>query len=739
MPSCRLLIASVSILAALAACRSQPPAAPAPGEYSGANLDPSARALAPAATVLAATYSDEADPLAAAPEVRLVDNASGKPAAIGTSLRVAFGQRELHLRVCSAEPRMDSLRAEVDLMGEGVWQDDYIEVLIDPTGTARGAYSLYINARGVCEHLVHGYGTESERPWMSLSRVTVSKTADAWTLDVAVPLDSLASDEIGMPWSSTWRMNVFRSRVPRKGPAPEPAGSWALSATLAPTYRVFDRMAMLPGVRPHRYDATWRARARAEVGARYTTLRVVSVDTTGGVVEATTEAPGPIALSWRRGTGAESRVEAQPSAPGASTTVTLTGLDSRAVYDLSVDAGSGPGRATFRNATRLVTRDDIAGPLLGHVDERSARIWAYAPAGKTLAVTWARDGLEERSRTFADAQSSPHGSIVVLDGLAPATSYRYQITLDGRAELRWAGSFTTPPVPGTRGAFTLAFTSCMKVQDFASQPAWTTLAAQRPSLLLVLGDSVYANTVEPKVQWKWHLQQRWVAEFADAIRSIPTYAVWDDHDFGPNNSDGTLPGKERSLATFQQLFANPSYGTAETPGLFTTWSWGDVDVFLLDGRYHRSPDDAPDDEAKKMLGDAQFAWLEERLAASKATFKILASGSTLRASSADGWSIYTTERRRLFDLAAKKRIPGLLYLSGDIHCCLIDRIEPEETEGYAFYDLVSSGIANSSAQESMTLSFDTTLADPTATARIIQPDGSVREQRVIPLSELTPR
>jgi hypothetical protein len=33
----------------------------------------------------------------------------------------------------------------------------------------------------------------------------------------------------------------------------------------------------------------------------------------------------------------------------------------------------------------------------------------------------------------------------------------------------------------------------------------------------------------------------------------PTLAIWDDWDYADNDSDGTAPGKERSLSTFKEL------------------------------------------------------------------------------------------------------------------------------------------------------------------------------------------
>lgn len=48
----------------------------------------------------------------------------------------------------------------------------------------------------------------------------------------------------------------------------------------------------------------------------------------------------------------------------------------------------------------------------------------------------------------------------------------------------------------------------------------------------------------------------------------------DDHDYGPNDSDGLEEGKEESLRAFQDVFANPSYGTPGHPGIHTTFGYG---------------------------------------------------------------------------------------------------------------------------------------------------------------------
>ncbi len=148
----------------------------------------------------------------------------------------------------------------------------------------------------------------------------------------------------------------------------------------------------------------------------------------------------------------------------------------------------------------------------------------------------------------------------------------------------------------------------------------------------------------------------------------PMLAIWDDWDYAGNNSDGTASGKQRSLQTFKELWANPSYGQPSDPGIYFKFSRGDVDFFMLDVRYHRSPNDVEDDGEKTMLGRAQLTWLKRELAESDATFKFLVSGSQWTGSGkSDSWRSFTRERNGLFDFIRDNGIEGVVLLSGDRH------------------------------------------------------------------------
>lgn len=403
-----------------------------------------------------------------------------------------------------------------------------------------------------------------------------------------------------------------------------------------------------------------------------------------------------------------------------------------------------PAFAAFLLGTLHAAPKGVSGPLVGHVTSDQAALWMHIPTEASATISHYANGenppdeprkLTSPEKVIAKSPGKPVG--ITLTKLTPNTLYHYEIKVDSEADPTWAGSFTTAPKPATPSAFRMVLTSCMKT----GQPAtsWSLLQAQKPAFHLTLGDTHYADTTNPDIQLQHHLRYRSQPEFASVIRKIPTYAMWDDHDYGPNNSDGTAKGKEQSLANWNQVWANPRTGTDSTPGAFFKFSWGEVDFFVVDGRYHRSPDNDPDDENKRMLGDAQFAWLLGGLKSSKAKFKVIASGSTLHHSKSDGWRIYTFSRHRLFDSLKEHDISGVIYLSGDIHQSHVWEHEESDRVGYPLVEVISSGIANSKTLSFATIDFDTTRDDPTIQVRIIHGDGTVKDDRTWTLSELSGR
>jgi alkaline phosphatase D len=386
--------------------------------------------------------------------------------------------------------------------------------------------------------------------------------------------------------------------------------------------------------------------------------------------------------------------------------------------------------------------EGTAGPLVGAVKSNQVSLWMLAPSDSVCSYEYYKEGASNPdvmsgkftpvSKPANEGSSLPFK--VTLKNLSPNTHYHFQVKVNDQSKPAWQGSFKTAPVEGEPSSFRLALTSCMKLGEPIS--SWELLLDQKPSIHLTVGDTHYANTTDPTVQLEHHVAYRRQEEFAKVLRNIPTYSMWDDHDYGPNNSDGTLKGKERSLAGWEQAWANPKLGTTDTPGAFYKFSYGDVDFFMTDTRYYRSRNKSRDNEEKRMLGEAQFNWLIDGLKKSEARFKIIVSGSTLQHSKNDGWRIFTFARHRLLDAIKEHKLSGVMYMSGDIHRSLVWEHQESDRVGYPFVEVISSGIGYGQDLSFATVDFDTTLQDPTVRVRIIYGDGTVHTDKIWKLSQL---
>ncbi len=380
----------------------------------------------------------------------------------------------------------------------------------------------------------------------------------------------------------------------------------------------------------------------------------------------------------------------------------------------------------------------LLGPLVGHTTDTTTALWVAAEPRSSLSVRWRRaSDAAGAAQDLAPLEADPHNAAVyrrTLTGLVPDTRYVYRVFWNEHTEEGWAGSLRTARAPSAPGLTRIGVSSCMKPKFPGT--SFELMRLEQPHFHLLLGDNAYSDSTRREVIWQAHREMRSVPQLAALLRHVPTYAIWDDHDYGGDDVDGTLEGKHRSLACFRDLFANPGYGLPEVPGIFSRFLWGDVEVFLLDVRFHRSPGKSPDGPEKRVLGAAQFEWLATGLAASKAPFKLICSGSVLEAHESDTWRDYPTDRARLFAMLAERKVSGVVFLTGDLHRCLVQLHPPELTGTYAIPEVISSGIANSQHLGFAMLDIDTRPADPTLGVRIIEREGRVTHQQTILASDL---
>lgn len=345
----------------------------------------------------------------------------------------------------------------------------------------------------------------------------------------------------------------------------------------------------------------------------------------------------------------------------------------------------------------------LQGPMVGAVTPNSIRIWVRVgdefPVSVVVSESPRFDDATS-SRTVLASAANDLAVTLQVNELRPATRYYYRILVNQKR-----GKYTpdvpihsvvTAPAPETAAVFSVATGSCARFPEDPDQLVWRSIAAAEPDLFVWLGDNIYGDSGQPSALNGEYQRQRDVKTFQPVARRIPQIAIWDDHDSGLNNGDGTSTFKESALRSFQSYWANPSYGLDGTPGVFFEYNYGGVDFFMLDGRYYRDPNEVPDKSGKTMLGAEQKSWLKERLLASKAPFKIIAAGGgwTIgKGPGGDSWASFLTERNELFDFIRDEQINGVVLMSGDTHYAELNAIPWSDHDGYDFFELVSSPLA----------------------------------------------
>jgi hypothetical protein len=347
-------------------------------------------------------------------------------------------------------------------------------------------------------------------------------------------------------------------------------------------------------------------------------------------------------------------------------------------------------------ATRLrlgaQSRDEPGWLLTGAVTDRAAVVHAGFMGGATslppLLVSRRRDLAEATPvaglATTAASISYPQRTIgrYVLEGLDPATEY-YAGFRAGTGTLARFRTFGTGPF-----SFVAAFASCaggtrvVPMSHVSNSGVFAALAALDPHLFVHMGDLHYYNITGPArpIEALAGLFRRGLdrvlSQERQALfyRRTPLVYVWDDHDYGTDNSDGTSP--TRDAARFYYASDFPSYPTPLSPNadgpIAQRFDIGRVRVLMTDSRSERRQ------TPRTMLGAGQVDWLVRELetAARESVPLVLWVNSVpwiTTDGDSEGWGQFADERRRLGErITALGLAPRLVMLSGDAHMLAFD-------------------------------------------------------------------
>ncbi len=321
------------------------------------------------------------------------------------------------------------------------------------------------------------------------------------------------------------------------------------------------------------------------------------------------------------------------------------------------------------------------GPVAGAVRARSAKIGFRTDTQACVQIRYTPDheplGMVTSDAILTDSGDDFTGKIVI-GNLTPNTSYQYTIVVNGvETAFLSAPHFKTFPL--VEDAVSFSFGVLTDLNGDRTAPAMRALAEENPDFVVILGDYDHRN---PRTLEEMRAMHREVREEAGSgpdlrdqiLRRFAVSHVWDDHDYGTNDSDKTFAGKADALKAFDEYW--PTYNRPNGGnGIWYRFSYGSLaEVYMLDLRYQRDPSSDPDNASKSMLDgdnipDGQKAWLKDSLRKSAATWKLIASTVPWNPTvpKQDTWHGFQTEQRELVDFIRTEGITGVIFFSGDIH------------------------------------------------------------------------
>lgn len=268
----------------------------------------------------------------------------------------------------------------------------------------------------------------------------------------------------------------------------------------------------------------------------------------------------------------------------------------------------------------------------------------------------------------------------------------------------------------------IAFGSCLH-QD-KEQRIWDAVLAAQPDLFLFLGDSIYGDTRDITFLREQYAKLARNPRFHKLRESVPTMAMWDDHDFGENDAGIAYPIKERSRQAFLEFWQEPRSSVRwSRRGVYTSRTFGPphrrVQIIMPDLRFNRTPLTVQDlgtvryeewcdakrlagaaipgpyarctDRGASMLGEEQWRWFEQQLAV-PARVRIVASSLQVLADFPgwEAWINYARDHQRLIDAVRRTNASGVVFFSGDTHYAELSSLDVNVP--YPLWDLTCSGL-----------------------------------------------
>jgi alkaline phosphatase D len=311
-----------------------------------------------------------------------------------------------------------------------------------------------------------------------------------------------------------------------------------------------------------------------------------------------------------------------------------------------------------------------------------------SPVSYKVLNAWNADVNYEITKREIKSYSNYAIDKISVGNLLLGTGYRLQVIDNVSGKVIDERNFAALDLgkPNTRFVIATCMKDSMKSQR---ELMWDRVAEAKPDFVLIPGDTCYADNSNDGTEagfWRRYSETRSKLSHFRQKNLVPTLAVWDDHDMGKNNCDGTFKSKNIVREMFQLFWdSEERVGLAKGPGQSFVFSGFGQRFAMMDGRYFKAKNG-------KLWGTEQEEFLMDQLGKSKNPAWIINGtlffGGYLACESFE--KDHSENFKQFLKNVSQVEAP-VNFVSGDIHFSEIMKIEPEIL-GYETVEYVSSSI-----------------------------------------------
>ncbi|MGV8094079.1 MAG: alkaline phosphatase D family protein [Mangrovibacterium sp.] len=224
-----------------------------------------------------------------------------------------------------------------------------------------------------------------------------------------------------------------------------------------------------------------------------------------------------------------------------------------------------------------------------------------------------------------------------LENLTPGTKYVVELYArkdrDSKVSDDIKGAFLTPPSADVPYDPEFVIITChdypRRDDSIGGHKIYPVMLGMFPDFYVHTGDVEYYDKPGPYALTEELMRFKWDRLFALPFQrtfftQVTTYFMKDDHDALTNDA---YPGMTYGTVSFErglEIFDQEQFPANDKP--YKTVRWGkDLQIWMIEGRNYRSPNNMEDGPDKTILGTTQKEWLFKTLKESDASFKVLIS------------------------------------------------------------------------------------------------------------------